>query len=124
MIQIYKFGEVWLADLNPRIGTEAGKTRPVLILQNQALLDAFHPSTVILPLTTKLVNNAEPLRIRLSAQGNLEKNSDIMIDQIRSIDNKRLIKGPLLKCNKEFLFKVKLALIDVLNLDDICDEKL
>ena len=124
MIQIYKFGEVWLADLNPRIGTEAGKTRPVLILQNQALLDAFHPSTVILPLTTKLVNNAEPLRIRLNAQNKLEKNSDIMIDQIRSIDNKRLIKGPLLKCNKEFLFKVKLALIDVLNLDDICDEKL
>ena len=58
MIQRYNFGEIWLANLNPRVGTEAGKTRPVLILQNQILLDATHPSTTILPLTTKLINNA------------------------------------------------------------------
>jgi mRNA interferase MazF len=48
-------GEVWLADLNPKRGTEPGKTRPVLIVQAQALLDAQHPSTLIVPLTTVLV---------------------------------------------------------------------
>jgi len=47
-------GEVWLADLHPRRGTEPGKTRPVLIVQSQALLDAGHPSTLIIPLTTNL----------------------------------------------------------------------
>jgi len=38
-------GEIWLANLNPPRGTESGKTRPVLILQAQALLDAAHPSS-------------------------------------------------------------------------------
>ena len=117
MIQRYNFGEIWLADLSPRVGTEAGKTRPVLILQNQILLDATHPSTIILPLTTKLINNAFPLRIRLSAQEKLIKDSDIMIDQIRSIDNKRLVEGPLLKCSEEVLSDVKLAVIEVLNFE-------
>ena len=66
-----KRGEIWLADLNPPRGTEPGKTRPVLIMQSQALLDAEHPSTYVIPLTTKLVDDAEPLRIRVSAAGRL-----------------------------------------------------
>jgi mRNA-degrading endonuclease toxin of MazEF toxin-antitoxin module len=57
-------GEVWLAHLNPRRGTEVGKTRPVLVVQAQALIDAGHPSTIIVPLTTNLIDEAEPLRIR------------------------------------------------------------
>ena len=62
-------GSVWLANLNPRRGTEPGKMRPVLIVQSQALLDADHPSTLIVPLTTRLVEDAEPLRLRLPARG-------------------------------------------------------
>lgn len=53
-----KRGEIWLANLSPRHGTEPGKTRPVLIIQTQALLDAQHPSTVIIPLTTNLIEDA------------------------------------------------------------------
>ena len=45
-----------------------------------------------------------------------------MIDQIRSIDNKRLIVGPLLKCTEEFLLKVKTALIGVLDLTNALNE--
>ena len=71
-----KRGEIWLADLNPRRGTEPGKTRPVLIVQAQALLDAQHPSTLVVPLTTRLVDAAEPLRIRIRASGALKKDSD------------------------------------------------
>ncbi|MEO8047191.1 MAG: type II toxin-antitoxin system PemK/MazF family toxin [Nitrospirota bacterium] len=56
-------GEVWLANLNPKQGTEPRKTRPILITQAQALLDAHHPSTLIVPRTTNLVDNAEPLRL-------------------------------------------------------------
>jgi mRNA interferase MazF len=58
------------------------------------LLDISHPSTIIVPLTTNLIEHAEPLRIRIDALLQLEKDSDLLIDQIRSIDNKRLVKGP------------------------------
>jgi len=58
-------------------------------------LEARHPSTIVIPLTTNLVEDAEPLRIRIPAQGLLEKASDLLIDQAQAIDNQRLIKGPL-----------------------------
>src|ERR1035437_2634495 len=90
-------GEIWLADLNPPCGTGPGKTRPVLIIQSQALLDADHPSTYVIPLTTKLVDDAEPLRIRVSAADRLPGDSDLLMDQLRAIDNRRLVRGPLLR---------------------------
>jgi mRNA interferase MazF len=90
-------GEIWLADLNPSYGAEPGKTRPVLIVQAQALLDAGHPSTYIVPLTTALVDHAEPLRIRVRAAGQLRRDSDLLMDQMRVIDNRRLVAGPLLR---------------------------
>ena len=109
-------GSVWLANLNPGRGTEPGKTRPVLIVQSQALLDAEHPATLIVPLTTRLVDDAEPLRIRLKAQGRLKQDSDLLLDQLRAIDNKRLVDGPLLQCSTEFMARVDNALKDVLDL--------
>jgi len=66
-------GEVWLADLNPRRGTEPGKTRPVVVVQAQALLNADHPSTLVVPLTTQLIDDAEPLRIRIEASSRLKR---------------------------------------------------
>ncbi len=109
------FGEVWLADLNPPKGTEPGKLRPVLIIQNQALLDEEHPSTLIVPLTTNLIEDAEPLRIRLKAQGRLEKDSDLLIDQLRAIDNRRLVKGPLIRCTAEFMVNVQKAILELID---------
>jgi mRNA-degrading endonuclease toxin of MazEF toxin-antitoxin module/predicted transcriptional regulator len=83
-----KRGEIWLADLNPRRGTEPGKTRPVLIVQAQALLDAGHPSTLIIPLTTQRIDDAEPLRLRIAAQGKLRKTPICCwINSARSITN-------------------------------------
>jgi len=111
-----KRGEIWLADLNPRRGTEAGKTRPVLIVQAQALLDAEHPSTLVVPLTTQVVDEAEPLRIRIRAAGSLKKDSDALLDQVRAIDNRRLIQGPLLRLRADQLKSVDHALLDVLDL--------
>lgn len=114
MHQRFRHGSLWLANLNLKRGTEPGKVRPVLILQNQALLDAHHPSTLIVPLTTNLVDDAEPLRIRINAKDGLEYNSDLLIDQIRSIDNKRLTSGPLLQCTPEFMLHVCKAVFDVM----------
>ena len=54
MTKKINFGEIWLADLSPKVGTELGKLRPVLVIQDQMLLDAEHPSSLIVPLTTNL----------------------------------------------------------------------
>lgn len=109
-------GEVWLADLKPRRGTEPGKNRPVLIVQAQALLDAGHPSTLIVPLTTNLIDDAEPLRIRVPAQSSLRHDSDLLIDQIRAIDNRRLIESALARLDDAIMARVAAALCEVLAL--------
>ena len=93
-----------------------GKTRPVLVLQSQVLLDIEHPSTLIVPLTTNLVNDAYPLRIRIKAKDKLKKDSDLIIDQLRAIDNKRLTEGPLASLDKNELKDVFAAVFDVVGM--------
>jgi len=114
-------GEIWLANLNPRRGTEPGKSRPVLIIQAQALLDEGHPSTLIIPLTTNLIDEVAPLRIRVSAREHLRHDSDLLIDQLRAIDNKRLLEGPLTRLDTESMRRVGQALLEVLDLTAILD---
>lgn len=85
--------EIWLADLSPQIGTEPGKTRPVLIVQTNLLNRASHPSTLICPLTTNIKLKSEILRLHIEPEGSgLREKSDVMIDQIRAIDNQRLTR--------------------------------
>ncbi len=95
--------DIWLADLNPRIGTEPGKTRPVVIVQTD-LLNEFHPSTLVCPITSKVNKDIQLLRVHLK-NNQLDKPSDILVDQIRAIDNNRLKKrlGALTKEQKEIL---------------------
>ena len=109
-------GEIWLADLDPRRGTEPGKTRPVLIVQSQALLDVGHPSTLVVPLTTTLVEDAEPLRVRVPPLGRLRRESDLLIDQLRAIDNRRLIQGPLTQLPAGLMERVGRAVQEVVDL--------
>ena len=85
--------EIWLADLNPQIGTEPGKTRPVLIVQTNLLNKVPHPSSIVCPLSTNIEKRATILRVHLNkGMANLHEDCDVLIDQIRAIDNKRLIK--------------------------------
>jgi mRNA interferase MazF len=107
-------GEIWLADLNPPHGTEPGKTRPVLIVQSQALLDAGHPSTYVIPLTTKLMEDAEPLRIRVPASEQLLRASDLLMDQLRAIDNRRLVRGPMAHLPASEMRHIIAALLELL----------
>ena len=109
-------GEIWLANLNPGRGTEPGKTRPVLIVQSQALLEVDHPSTLVVPLTTNLVDDAAPLRLRIQAEADLRQDSDLLLDQLRAIYNKRLVKGPLWNCPETFMAQVDQALREILDL--------
>ena len=85
--------EIWIADLNPQIGTEPGKSRPVLVIQTDLLNKIPHPSTIICPITTNVKRDSEILRVHLKkGTVNLHQDCDIMIDQIRAIDNSRLMK--------------------------------
>ena len=86
-------GTLYLADLNPRSGTEPGKTRPVLVVQTDLLNEAEHPSTWILPCTTRLAGESV---LRVSLPKNIAGNSqdcEVMIDQSRAIDNQRFVRA-------------------------------
>ena len=117
MTPAFKHGAIWLANLNPQKGTKPGKTRPVLILQDQALLDAGHPSTIIIPLTTNLIDDAEPLRIRVKAREKLTRDSDLLIDQIRAIDNRRITSGPIANSEPELMKRVYQAVLEVFGIN-------
>jgi mRNA interferase MazF len=87
-----RHGYLYIADLNPRQGTEAGKIRPVVVIQTDYLNEADHPSTWVLPCTTRTVGE-NILRVVLPKKiaGNTE-DCEVMIDQSRSIDNQRFQK--------------------------------
>ena len=87
-----KHGFFYLADLNPRAGTEPGKIRPVLVLQTDLLNSVGHPSTWIIPCTTNLTGS-NILRVVVPANAAVNKEKcEIMVDQSRSIDNQRFKK--------------------------------
>lgn len=117
MTQKINHGEVWLANLNPSRGKEPGEVHPVIILQNQALLDAMHPTTIIIPLTTNLIDNVSPFRVRVEKSGHLDKTSDLLIDQLRAIDNKRLIDGPLCIFGQKTLEEIYLAVNEIMGIN-------
>jgi mRNA interferase MazF len=86
-------GVLYLTDLSPRAGTEPGKVRPVLVVQTDLLNQAGHPSTWVLPCTTRLTGE-NLLRVVLprSIAGNREE-CEVMVDQSRAIDNRRLVRA-------------------------------
>jgi mRNA interferase MazF len=105
--------EIWLANLSPSRGTEPGKTRPVVVVQTN-LMNTVHPSTLICPITSQINLEATILRVHLN-RGILDQLSDILVDQIRAIDNKRMIEkiGSL---NKTQISQLKSNLKIVLDL--------
>ncbi|WNZ00175.1 type II toxin-antitoxin system PemK/MazF family toxin [Sulfurospirillum sp. 'SP'] len=86
-------GEIWLVNLNPiKKNNEMGKIRPAVVYQNNELNHSDYPTTIIFPLSTFLIDDTEPIRMRITKRDALEQNSDIIITQIRAIDNDRFIK--------------------------------
>lgn len=105
--------DIWLADLNPSRGTELGKTRPVVIIQTD-LLNENHLSTIVCPISTNIKADVNLLRVHL-IEGQLDQLSDVLVDQIRAIDNKRLIKK-IGQLNKKQILKIKENIRIVLDL--------
>ena len=109
--------EIWIADLNPQIRTEAGKSRPVVIVQTNLLNNTSHPSTIVCPITTNVEDDSDILRVHIKkGMANLHEDCDIMIDQIRAIDNKRLLKK-VGKLPSDLIEKIKENIAIIMDLE-------
>ena len=95
-------GDVYYADLNPVIGSEQGGVRPVVVLQND-IGNKYSPTTIIAPITNKRKTYI-PMHVKLN-ENFLDKSSTLLLEQIRTIDKRRLIKkiGTLSKKSKEII---------------------
>ena len=106
---IIRRGDIYYADLRPVVGSEQGGVRPVLIIQND--VGNRHSPTVICAAITSKMNKAKlPTHIELEAQRyNLMKNSVVLLEQIRTIDKKRL-REKISHIDTELMVKVNEAI--------------
>ncbi|MDN6194777.1 MAG: type II toxin-antitoxin system PemK/MazF family toxin [Alkalibacterium sp.] len=84
-----KRGEVYYADLSPVIGSEQGGMRPVLIVQNN-VGNKYSPTVIVAAITTKIEKGKMPTHVEVGADKGLEKNSVVLLEQLRTIDKQRL----------------------------------
>lgn len=113
---IVRRGDVYYADLRPVIGSEQGGIRPVLIIQND--MGNKHSPTVICAAITSKMNKAKlPTHVELdSRRYNMVKDSVILLEQLRTIDKKRL-KDKVCHLDEEILNQVDRALLVSLGLN-------
>jgi len=83
-----KRGHLYIIDLNPRVKTKPGKLRPAVVLQSDLVNEAGYPSTIVIPTTTRLVEDPGILRLRLSkGEGGLARDSDVLVGQLIAVAN-------------------------------------
>jgi len=104
-----KRGDIVLVNLYPTIGSEQGKTRPTLIIQND-LGNKYSPITIVAPITSKIFDKEFPTNVHIKSNyTGLEKDSTILMNQIRTIDKSRIVRK-LGKLDADELYKVNLAI--------------
>ena len=82
---------IYLADLGTRYGVEPGKIRPVVVVQTDLLNSQEYASTIVCPITSQVENALDILRVYINTkEAGLNTPSDILVDQIRAIDNHRI----------------------------------
>lgn len=87
-----KRGQIVLVGFDPVIGSEQGKTRPALIIQNN-IGNKYSATTIVAPITSKVFSREYPTCVELYTKYSpLKKNSTILLNQIRTIDTSRIIK--------------------------------
>ena len=109
-------GEVWVANLNPSRSSEIGKVRPVVIVQADELIAAPCPMLVVLLLTTRIYSGLGRFRVTLPARDRLLLDSQVVVDQPRSLDRERLGEGPLTRLSATEMAAVEQSLMGVLGL--------
>lgn len=86
----FRRGEIYFADLSPVVGSEQGGTRPVLIIQND-VGNKYSPTVIVCAITSQLSKAKLPTHIELSSEKyNLPKDSVVLLEQIRTLDKRRL----------------------------------
>jgi mRNA interferase MazF len=86
-------GHVYVVDFRPRLRTKPGKIRPAIVVQHDALNDAGYPSSVVLPLTSRIVDSTAPLRLRVDAgTAGLDRDSDVLIGQVIAVANESFLR--------------------------------
>lgn len=83
-----KRGRLYVVDFNPRVKTKPGKLRPAVVLQSDLVNEAGYPSTVVIPTTTRLVEDPGILRLRIEkGQGGVARDSDLLLGQLIAVAN-------------------------------------
>ena len=86
----FKRGDIYYANLNPVIGSEQGGTRPVLIISND-VGNKHSPTVIVAPITSRIHTKAKlPTHTLINDFEGLDKNSIILLEQVRTIDKQRL----------------------------------
>ena len=108
-------GQLYYADLNPVIGSEQGGIRPVLVIQND-VGNTHSPTVIIAAITSKAMKSILPTQHILPAQNGLDRESIVLLEQVRTIDKRRLREyvgalgqGDMLAINKALAISVGLA---------------
>lgn len=101
-------GDLFYADLNPVIGSEQGGIRPVLVIQND-VGNHFSPTVVAAAITSRKAKNSLPTHILLENVPGLAPTSLLLLEQLRTIDRKRL-RGYIGRISKEKMLEVDAAL--------------
>ena len=102
----YKSGDIVVVNLNPEKGHEVGKIRPAVVISGEdenTMLDTI----ILMPLSTDLIEDMEPYRLRIVKRDRLEHDSDILINQIRSLSKERVGEkiAALTKCEYKLVIK-------------------
>lgn len=96
-----------MVNLNPARGTEPGKIRPAVVIQSNLLNQAGHPSALISPITSRLSESENILRVRLDDLGTgLESVSEVLVDQVKAQDNRWFLEK-IGKLNNEKAMELK-----------------
>lgn len=81
-------GHLYVVDFNPRVKTKPGKLRPAVVLQSDLINEAGYPSTIVIPMTTRLIEDPGILRLRIKkGQGDLARDSDLLLAQLIAVAN-------------------------------------
>jgi len=98
-------GDVFYADLNPVVGSEQGGIRPVLVVQND-VGNKYSPTVIVAAITSQIDKAKLPTHVELqSEEYGLEKDSVILLEQLRTVDKKRL-KEKITILDQDIMVKV------------------
>ena len=111
-------GDIFFAELSPVVGSEQGGTRPVLILQNN-IGNQYSPTTIVAAITSQIAKAKLPTHVEMIADdGGLERDSVILLEQVRTIDKSRLMEK-VATLSDDMMGRVNLAVEISLGLAEI-----